>query len=124
MLNHLPPTPACFGTRYFSSLAVQLPFPASGKPIYGWPVILGGFTDQSSFGNNKWGAGTGHNWVCDGYIQTYYNGTGYLDFHMNWGWNNQYNGWFACNSWPIYTSSGTLYKNYQYCQDVVINIHS
>nr|WP_262904224.1 C10 family peptidase [Hymenobacter psoromatis] len=89
------------------------------------PVIFGGYTDQSSAGGVKWGQGSGHSWVSDGFIENYdENGVmTNLFYHMNWGWNNLYNGWFTLGNWAIYTSSGTLYKNYQYCQDVVINIH-
>lgn len=41
----------------------------------------------------------GHAWVADGTRMYYiYNSeciaSGYLSFHMNWGWNGQYNGWF------------------------------
>ena len=47
----------------------------------------------------------GHAWVCDGYrysliysddCQTAW---GYSYFHMNWGWNSTYNGWFSLNNW-------------------------
>ncbi len=36
-------------------------------------------------------AGAGHAWVCDGYQADSL-------FHMNWGWNGSYNGYFALSS--------------------------
>ena len=88
------------------------------------PVIFGGNDGQGTFLNTKWPTGNGHSWVGDGYIQTQYAGIGsYLQsFHMNWGWGGQYNGWFSFNNWAIY-SNGTIIRNYQYCQDVVLDIH-
>lgn len=33
----------------------------------------------------------GHTWVCDGYNST-------PDFHMNWGWDSAYDGWYSVSS--------------------------
>jgi len=90
----------------------------------GQPVMLGGFTDQNSFLWVKWPANSGHTWVSDGYLETHFidTGTTFLDFHMNWGWNGSYTGWYYFNNWNITFSDGST-RNYQYCQDAVINIH-
>ena len=89
----------------------------------GQPVIFGGYVQQGSFLGVKWPDGTGHAWVSDGYIQTAYVFTGitFLQFHMNWGWNQQSNGWYQFNNWQVNTGNGTT-TNYRYCQDAVINI--
>lgn len=89
----------------------------------GQPVIFGGYRQQGSFLGYKWPDGTGHAWVSDGYLQTAFVFTGvtYLNFHMNWGWNEQFNGWYQFNNWQINMGNGTT-RNYQYCQDAVINI--
>lgn len=44
---------------------------------------------------------TWHMWVCDGYKTRYdcQNGIGYLYFHMNWGWNGRYDGWYGFQDW-------------------------
>ncbi len=41
-----------------------------------WPMVYSGQSDQ----------GGGHAWNCDGYQDTY--------FHMNWGWDGAYNGFY------------------------------
>lgn len=43
------------------------------------------------------GGNVGHAWVADGYREVYdcSSGTGYLFFHMNWGWEGNYNGLYA-----------------------------
>ena len=96
----------------------------------GRPVIFGGYTDQHSFLGIKGGAGSGHSWVSDGYINTYDTTNNYapmVTFHMNWGWDGTqdkyFNGWFSINNWAIYSSNGVVIKNFQYCQEVIINIY-
>ncbi|MDO5969949.1 C10 family peptidase [Flavivirga aquimarina] len=70
---------------------------------YNRPVILSG--DNGS---------TGHMWVCDGYRQTSYyfadctGGTFYPVFHMNWGWNGAYDGYYSYNN---FSPSTTNYNN-------------
>jgi len=85
----------------------------------GEPVILGGFSSVDIFG---FASGTGHTWVCDGYMQTtnYTNGveqSQYLLYHMNWGWSGRYNGWCYFNNWT--SGEGT----YNYCTDIIYDIH-
>lgn len=93
------------------------------------PVLLCGYNDK----NTSWFGlvveySTGHEWVCDGYIDTdiYWcnpdgsqGGAGYLSFHMNWGWNGTSNGWYAFNSWAP-TGQGL---NFQYARKMITNIH-
>jgi PKD repeat protein len=43
----------------------------------------------------------GHTWVCDGYNSS-------NDFHMNWGWSNTDDGWYALNN--LQPSSGELFN--------------
>lgn len=82
------------------------------------PVLLGGFS------NTTWGfgSGSGHSWVCDGYIQSYIDGNGYLSFHMNWGWDGRSNGWCSYNDWSVRTSDGVMHQ-YNYAKTYTINIH-
>lgn len=82
------------------------------------PVIIGGFR------NNFAGVVpyNGHSWVCDGYIQSYYNGTGYLRLHMNWGYDGYYNAWVNFDSWQIHFYDGTV-REYKYGRDIIADIH-
>ncbi|MGM0545697.1 MAG: C10 family peptidase [Bacteroidota bacterium] len=43
------------------------------------------------------GGNVGHAWVADGYREVYdcSSGSGYLFFHMNWGWEGDYNGLYS-----------------------------
>jgi hypothetical protein len=82
------------------------------------PVLLGGFSD-TTFG---FGSGSGHSWVCDGYIQSYIEGNGYLSFHMNWGWSGDYNSWYAYNNWSIRLNDGSV-RQYNSAKTYTINIH-
>lgn len=67
------------------------------------PVILAGDNGSS-----------GHMWVCDGYTQySYYyeDCTGYVyypRFHMNWGWDGSFNGYYAYNN---FNPSNTNFNN-------------
>ncbi len=85
------------------------------------PVILGGFSAANWFGYPAYDA-NGHCWVCDGYIQSYYQGNGYLQYHMNWGWDGQSNGWFAYNNWQVTDYAGQVH-NYNYVKTYTLNIH-
>jgi hypothetical protein len=101
-----------------------------------WPVLLDGCRTKTGhwFIINWWSSYSDcHEWACDGYQETSYTycdngvfvgGATYLYFHMNWGWHeswggNDYNGWFAFNSWNI----AGLNRNYQYAQDLTSEIH-
>jgi len=86
------------------------------------PVIISGGTDSG--GNYV----DGHAWVCDGYIQStiffkddYGNCTGqgvtyYPILHMNWGWNNDYNGYYSISNF----NPGSMSFNFQ--RSMVYNI--
>lgn len=84
--------------------------------LYNHPVIFSGCRIIHFFG--LWYTGC-HAWVGDGFMQSYdcHTGYGWLSYHMNWGWNDSYNGWYGIDGW----SPGTY--NYQYDQDVIVNIH-
>lgn len=70
------------------------------------PVILiGGTASTWSFLGLH---GTGHAWVCDGYISTNTCTYSTLMLHMNWGWGKDYNGWYGVNDWNA--PSGTSYN--------------
>ena len=62
------------------------------------PVIMNGKSEKKWLGLYYSG---GHAWVCDGYkeIKHIYSlgGSIYYDhlFHMNWGWDGKYNGWYT-----------------------------
>jgi hypothetical protein len=89
------------------------------------PVILGGFSGSNWFG---YGTGSGHCWVCDGYIQSYFDGNGYLSFHMNWGWGDfsgvggTYNCWCAYNDWRVTDGNGNVHV-YNYARSYTLDIH-
>lgn len=92
------------------------------------PVILSGYnTSNSSWFGLVVEYRDGHEWVCDGYSDTDYywcnsdgtqGGAGYLNFHMNWGWDGTSNGWYSFNNWA---PSGTNF-NFQYYRRAIINI--
>lgn len=94
----------------------------------GRPVILSGYNQS----NSSWFGlvveyNEGHEWVCDGFNETniYYcingqqYGNGYLQFHMNWGWDGNSNGWYGFDSWAP-TGTGL---NFQYYKRAIINLH-
>jgi len=58
-----------------------------------------------------------HMWVCDGYEHHQNSCYSILRFHMNWGWNGTYNGWYFFDTW----NPGTY--NYQYAKDFTYNIY-
>lgn len=72
----------------------------------------------------------GHAWVCDGFRRSYIcmyddygnsiGAVGYLYLHMNWGWNNAANGWFAFDNWNPTVNSTTYTFNYK--RGMVYNI--
>jgi hypothetical protein len=93
---------------------------------YSRPVILSGYGDR----NDTWNypEGEGHSWVCDGKSTTHFsfcmNGSlveyTTLDFHMNWGWDGAFNGWFAFSNWTITADEG---EDFQYFNELDYNIH-
>lgn len=50
----------------------------------------------------------GHTWVCDGYDSL-------NNFHMNWGWSGQDNGWYALNNLNPGGAGGYNFKFYDEC---------
>jgi hypothetical protein len=98
------------------------------------PVILNAFTNEVTFlGWELYGTG-GHTWVCDGYLNSYYNfcingqsyGLNYQMLHMNWGWaeedvTNTHNGYYAYDDWAVYYP--TTVDHYHYDQSMTYNIH-
>lgn len=85
------------------------------------PVILGGASAANWFGYQTADA-RAHCWVCEGYLQSYYQGNSYLQYYMNWGWSGQSNGWFAYNDWQVTDSYGQVH-NYNYVKTFTVNIH-
>ena len=65
------------------------------------PVILSGGRDDGWWIFHDYT--DGHMWVCDGFRRHFIwsedcsTGSGYLFFHMNWGWGGQNNDWYAFN---------------------------
>lgn len=51
------------------------------------PILMGGMDPDEG----------GHIWVCDGYFKNVYTTFSTLFFHINWGWEGDYNGYFASN---------------------------
>lgn len=82
----------------------------------GLPVILRGKKGSSwSFLGIH---GSGHAWVCDGYISSNVCTHSSLHFHMNWGWGDfGYNGWFGYGDWRAPNGN-----NYNKNNDMVYNI--
>ena len=81
-----------------------------GELSAGRPVIYGGATDEDS----------GHEFVCDGY-----NGEG--KYHINWGWNGRFNGYYALTVLdpdPTHsqTGSGSGTTGYIFRQSIVVNV--
>lgn len=105
---------------YISSQAPGLYQDVVNNLNYGWPVVLGGFAGAGAFG--WYGTGAAHCWVADGYIQSYYNGNGYLSYHMNWGYSGQYNCWCAYNNWQYTDLAGNAHS-YNYVTSITLNIH-
>lgn len=74
----------------------------------GAPVILGG-----SYYSSGW---AGHAFVCDGYQMS----TG--KYHINWGWNGSYDGYFALTALNSSGSTGTGSGSYNICLMAVVGI--
>lgn len=82
------------------------------------PVVVSGGEKEYWMGTIPYFA-DGHAWVIDGYMRgfaCFYDndgnvdgGYGYLLFHVNWGWNSRYNGYFGLNN---FSANGNSY-NYQ-----------
>lgn len=54
---------------------------------YNKPIIFKGLNSDDM----------GHIWVCDGYYKNVYTTFTTLYFHINWGWDGNFNGYFASN---------------------------
>ena len=63
------------------------------------PVLYSGFRNQQGCG--------GHAWVCDGYDNNDL-------FHMNWGWNGSYNGYYELNDLTPGANDYSLNQNILY----------
>lgn len=89
------------------------------------PMILNGTNDhQNFFDLFDIPTGEGHTWICDGYIQSSNQCYGFLNFHMNWGWYGNYNGWYLFDNWLIPVNSPNIPPiSYQYSNDMVKDIH-
>ena len=79
---------------------------AAGRPV----VITGSYISSSG---NSWG---GHSFVCDGYQTS----TG--KYHINWGWNGSYDGYFALTALNSSGSTGTGSGSYNIYLNCVIGI--
>lgn len=82
----------------------------------GLPVIFTGFEKEYVLGFPV--PGEGHAWVADGYVagRLCPSGNSYLKFHMNWGWNGSYNGYYAFNNFNPGSS------DYDFKSKVIVNI--
>lgn len=70
--------------------------------VKGYPVFIAGYNASNT---------GGHAFICDGYDAT-------TDkFHINWGWDGNYNGWFTLS---ILKPGG---YNYSYKTEAIINIY-
>jgi len=78
----------------------------------GMPVMLGGCREKLFFVPRRC-----HAWVCDGYYESGEQCYGVLKFHMNWGWDGQFDGWYDFTDW-----TPTPGRNYQYGLELVYNI--
>lgn len=92
------------------------------------PVILGGFSDGTWYteilpGYWEIGFGEGHTWICDGYIQSSNQCYGFLNFHMNWGWYGDFDGWFAFDNWALAINGNNTPQVFEYSNDMVKDIH-
>ena len=85
------------------------------------PVILSGYNVRDTFLGFPTRYEQGHEWVCDGYQETYSNGYGYLYFRMNWGWDGNRDGWYAFNNWTITFANGST-VHYQYYKRAIVGI--
>lgn len=87
------------------------------------PVIISGGRKKNGISWNMYT--DGHAWVCDGYRRNDIRyrdengnclGWGYLYFHMNWGWNGDYNAWFNAHNFNPSTYT------YNFKRKIVYNI--
>ncbi|QNK61647.1 C10 family peptidase [Pedobacter sp. PAMC26386] len=59
----------------------------------------------------------GHEWVCDGFVETWNCGYGQLVFHMNWGWSGQYDGFYSLSGF----NPGS--NDFNYKSQIIVGIH-
>ncbi len=81
---------------------------------YEKPVIFDACREEITF-IFTWGYKGCHAWVCDGYKGNRNQCFSRLYYHMNWGWNGSFNGWYS-SIW----NPGSY--NYQYDENVLLNI--
>lgn len=79
------------------------------------PVILGGYRARTQYWFFFIPSG-GHTWVCDGYRIRGNNCDPQYWYHMNWGWNGDWNDWYFVNNWTVGT------QNFQFAQNFIYNI--
>jgi hypothetical protein len=82
--------------------------------IQNQPVLFGGHRKKKFLGISY--RGSGHAWVCDGYKRYSSCEFSLLWFHMNWGWDGAFNGWFAYNNFTVAD------RNYDYKSEVIVGI--
>ena len=75
----------------------------------GRPVPYGGYSSTS-------GARTGHFFIIDGYQASTDN------YHINWGWQGQYNGYYALSALTPGAGIGYGMGDYSYCQSAIVGI--
>ncbi len=87
------------------------------KDVNGWWIF-----EQTSYHD-------GHAWVCEGYriMECYKQISGtvtqrFIYLYMNWGWNGQYNGYFASNNFNITFTDGST-TNFKYKNRCITSIH-
>lgn len=81
------------------------------------PVILDGCSTKKKKNLGLWTVYSScHAWVCDGYEDSSNKCYSILKFHMNWGWDGRFNGWYYYNTWNPQSF------NFQYVQNFTHNI--
>ncbi len=114
--------PALKGTFNYSTADRSSVNSSTGQTVWSnigsnKPVLLQGATTRK---RDFWGFyyyTNSHEWVCDGYSRSENKCYTVVNYHMNWGWRGDHNGWFYYNLWnpPL--------GNYQYAQYITQNIH-
>lgn len=109
----------CNGTGVLSSanmgnvLKTKFNYTSADKGNYNRFIVKSNITKHRPVilsGNN---GSEGHMWICDGYQETILHfedctATGYLHFHMNWGWGGDNDGWYSFDN---FNPNSTQYNN-------------
>ena len=124
-----------------ANLREYRPFEVANSLRQGWPVILAGCSDSGEFLWWRWGKGSCHAWVCDGYqaIETTGNEVCYYDeydswycytptvtyhrFWMNWGWGGSHNGWFTETYFGSDINHQPMPADYKSHRNEIVDIH-